>query len=688
MTARGADGRFISGSGGAGATSAGGVVATLDADGSGYFDTFDKAKGKTDLLSGSMEGLLKVAGAVGLTLTAGEIVKGAMGLARSSVELAANAEQTKVAFTTMLGSADAAKALIAQINSFAAVTPFNAIEVVNASRALLAFGTDADQIIPTLKVLGDVAAGVHQPIGDLAEIFGKAMLRGKLDAQDMRELVSRGIPVAAEFAKQFGVATSEVSGLVEAGQIGFPELQKALVSLTSEGGKFAGLMDAQSHTLAGVWSNAQDTIDQSLTKVGQSIAKNLDLTDVVTSSTAALQALGASAIPALDAMLSGWAANKDLAGEAASFIVSAAEWIAKGLGYLLGILDVITAAWKTLRGVAELAIGAVIVSLDKLTSGLVSLLNILPGVEIAWTETFKKIGEALEDEGLATLQELEPDLKNAGDRQKHIEEFFAAVRDQMKQTEAAGEKIKNMNILPGGDAGVAKAKEELQKLRDELDALGSGTKMWEVISKLKGLSPAELGEAGSIVLAKEAFEEIGKIDIGGPGVWGALDTFAAKMERINELRLQGAEGAKAAAAAEAEARKQLDKSLDEEARNLKESLKSPVEKAWEEIEAARALLEQGKITQADFDKAEKLAAAKVIPKEISPGFVGAGSEEAANLRARGLNSQVETSLPQIMNRVASATERTAEYAQKLVERPVTELGVVDDDDSNVLDEGA
>lgn len=50
----------------------------------------------------------------------------------------------------------------------------------------------------------------------------------------------------AELAKQFGVAESKVKELVEEGKVGFPEVQKVIESLTDEGGKFSGLMEAQS----------------------------------------------------------------------------------------------------------------------------------------------------------------------------------------------------------------------------------------------------------------------------------------------------------------------------------------------------------------------------------------------------------------------------------------------------------
>ena len=72
-----------------------------------------------------------------------------------------------------------------------------------------------------------------------------------------------------ELAKQFGVAESKVKDLVEEGKVGFPEVEKAIDSLTSKGGKFGGLMAEQSKTIAGQISNLQDSIEMMFNEIGK-----------------------------------------------------------------------------------------------------------------------------------------------------------------------------------------------------------------------------------------------------------------------------------------------------------------------------------------------------------------------------------------------------------------------------------
>jgi tape measure domain-containing protein len=116
-----------------------------------------------------------------------------------------------------------------------------------------------------------VSAGVQAPVNEIAELYGKARVQGRLFAEDINQLTGRGIPIIQELAKQFGVSDSEVKNLVESGQVGFPAIERAFASMTSEGGRFSGMMDAQSKTTAGLFSTLKDTINEVFLTLGQPI---------------------------------------------------------------------------------------------------------------------------------------------------------------------------------------------------------------------------------------------------------------------------------------------------------------------------------------------------------------------------------------------------------------------------------
>ncbi len=72
-------------------------------------------------------------------------------------------QQLEVAFTTMLGSAEKANALMSQLTKTAATTPFGLEEVSKGAKQLLAYGFEAEKVNETLIRLGDIAAGLSVP---------------------------------------------------------------------------------------------------------------------------------------------------------------------------------------------------------------------------------------------------------------------------------------------------------------------------------------------------------------------------------------------------------------------------------------------------------------------------------------------------------------------------------------------
>ena len=193
-------------------------------------------------------------------------------IGKASLSAAAQMEQQKVAFTTMLGSAEKAKTLLAEMQAFAASTPFELNEIVDASKKLISFGISAEDVQEKLRAIGDVASGLGIPLGELSEIYGKARVQGTLFAEDLNQLAGRGIPIFEELGKVMNVDASQVKKLGSEGKISFDMLDQVFQNLTKDGGKFAGLMDAQSKTLAGKWSNFNDQISKSALLLGNELA--------------------------------------------------------------------------------------------------------------------------------------------------------------------------------------------------------------------------------------------------------------------------------------------------------------------------------------------------------------------------------------------------------------------------------
>lgn len=190
------------------------------------------------------------------------------GLVRQVGQVRGEFQKLEVAFSTLLQSEAKAKALMSQLTRTAATTPFGLQDVANGAKQLLAYGTSAEKVNETLIRLGDIAAGLSIPLGDLVYLYGTTQTQGRLFTLDLRQFQGRGIPLAEELAKQFKVTSAEVGKLVTAGKVGFPEVEKAIISMTDKGGKFGGLMEAQSKTINGLVSNLEDAFDMMFNDIG------------------------------------------------------------------------------------------------------------------------------------------------------------------------------------------------------------------------------------------------------------------------------------------------------------------------------------------------------------------------------------------------------------------------------------
>lgn len=207
-----------------------------------------------------------------LATTLGQIGVGVSlaGLVKQIAQTRGEFQQLEVAFTTLLQSKEKADALMSQMVELAAKTPFDLQGVASGARQLLAYGFAAEDITDTLTRLGNVAAGLGLNLQDLTWLYGTTAVQGRLYTRDVMQFQSRGIDLAGELATQLGKTRAEISQMVTEGKIGFPEVQKAIESMTNEGGKFHNLMQEQSKTITGLISNLGDALDMMFNDLGKS----------------------------------------------------------------------------------------------------------------------------------------------------------------------------------------------------------------------------------------------------------------------------------------------------------------------------------------------------------------------------------------------------------------------------------
>lgn len=178
-------------------------------------------------------------------------------------------QQLEISFNTMLGSADKSKQLMDELIQTAAHTPFDMSSITSGAKQLLAYGTEAKDVNKTLVQLGDIASGLNIPLGDLVYLYGTTVSQGRMFTMDLRQFMGRGVPLAEELGKILHQNTTEVQESVSKGKVTSDIFKEAIANMTQAGGRFGGLMEQQSKTLEGQWSNIGDSVQQAFNEIGK-----------------------------------------------------------------------------------------------------------------------------------------------------------------------------------------------------------------------------------------------------------------------------------------------------------------------------------------------------------------------------------------------------------------------------------
>lgn len=181
---------------------------------------------------------------------------------KAVIEYSARLEQLKVAFTSLIGSADGAAQHIKDLKKFALDTPFELEGLAKASQRLQGVGVSAKDVIPLMKDIGNAVSATGEITEDrlsgvtnaIAQMIGK----GKLSAEEMEQLAERGIPSWQILSEAIGKTQAETRKLSEQGVLTSDIMLKALRHISQE--KWGDAMVKQSHTFSGAMSSIKDFI--------------------------------------------------------------------------------------------------------------------------------------------------------------------------------------------------------------------------------------------------------------------------------------------------------------------------------------------------------------------------------------------------------------------------------------------
>ena len=254
---------------------------------------FETVKIKSMYLNDKLRKLAKTVNHVGQSMrnAGGNITMGfsagAAVIGGFALKTTAQFEQMAIGITTLAGSASAGSKLMTDLKTFAATTPFEMKGLAKGAQTLIGMGEVLpNKIIPTMRKLGDLASGTGADIQSLAYEFSQIKSKGKADSIDLKQLALRGfnvLKVLQQMAKEQGhvFSMTDMQKFASEGQISFELVSAALDKVTGKGGRFNGMMAAQSKTLAGLWSNFTDEVDFAADSIGATLVELFDLKQVL-----------------------------------------------------------------------------------------------------------------------------------------------------------------------------------------------------------------------------------------------------------------------------------------------------------------------------------------------------------------------------------------------------------------------
>jgi tape measure domain-containing protein len=188
-----------------------------------------------------------------------------------AVKLAADLEQTKIAFEVMTGSAEKAGKMVENLQKMAAKTPYETGDLLDSAKTLMLFGVEAEKVQGMLQMLGDVASGSSEKLRALTLAFAQVQSTGRLTGQDLLQMVNAGFNPLQIISEKTGKSMADLKDAMSDGAISADMVTNAFKIATSEGGRFFGMMDKQSQTTLGKFSTFMDNAKLALTKLGEAL---------------------------------------------------------------------------------------------------------------------------------------------------------------------------------------------------------------------------------------------------------------------------------------------------------------------------------------------------------------------------------------------------------------------------------
>ena len=206
-----------------------------------------------------------------------------------SIRKGMEADLQQANITTLLrGDVEKAKALYTQLSDYGVKTPYDKAGLIEAQKTMMSFGLSSEFAFGKLKNIGDIAMGDAQKMQSLSLAFAQATSAGKLQGQDLMQMINAGFNPLRVISERTGESMAQLKERMSKGSISAQELAQAFEWATDKQGLFYQGAEKAGQTLSGKFNKMMDSITELALKVYEAISPVLsplvDLAAVIFSS--------------------------------------------------------------------------------------------------------------------------------------------------------------------------------------------------------------------------------------------------------------------------------------------------------------------------------------------------------------------------------------------------------------------
>lgn len=621
-------------------------------------------------------------------------------------EVRSEIEKLETSLATFVGNKAEADALIASIRKI----PMSIKDLSGAAETMMGFGVATNEVAEDLEAIGNIARGDSQRFQSLSLAFSQASSTGKLMGQDFLQMVNAGFNPLDQIAKTTGKDMATLKKEMSEGAISAEMMRQAFIDATSEGGKFNGMLEAQSKAMAGSYNELQRVIDDMLNGIGQNTEGIMKgAIDVATLLAKNYETVGRVLLQ----LVATYGSYK-----VAVMAVTAAEAVLNGtytlkIRLLRAAVVVQQLLNKTMLANPYVAVGTALMS-------VVSALAIFSSRADEASESQKRLKESFDNtqaEIAAEQKEIDRLFDKLRKAEKGTREYKAAKDAILGQygdyLKGLGKEVETLGNVEVAYKAVARAAREAALARGREAALGEANaaygktyadnmgKLQKALTDKAGKREAanalkqiqkELRETGSISSQTEARVRkllSGSFDYGSSGAWFTTLRNNEKelqdaIERTNELFKQEDKGiddeadkAKNLGKVYADAREQYETAF-QKIEKMKQARANYTTKEWEEAQdalkkAKEAYVKVGGDPDGKQQRKDDAAAKKLAQKAKEEAMLSALMEKQKTERERAVKDMEFSTEQATIDALEDGTEKTLRQLRLNFEKQKEEI---------------